>query len=109
MAPVLCAGASPALLPSLPAIAALQLLHALTFGAAHLGAMQFISRAVPPHAGAGAQTLYAAVSAGFGSGLVMLAAGTLYARLGGYAYLPMALLSAAGLIGALRLRRAAGR
>ncbi len=96
-----------ALLTSLPAIAALQPLHALTFGAVHLGAMQFITRAAPPHAAVGAQTAYAAVSAGFGSGLVMLAAGTLYARLGGYAYLPMALLSAAGLAGTLRLRAAA--
>jgi PPP family 3-phenylpropionic acid transporter len=31
----------------LPFVAALQLLHALTFGASHLGAMHFLSRAVP--------------------------------------------------------------
>ena len=90
----------------LPGIAALQLLHALTFGASHLGAMHFLSRAVPPPAAAAAQSLYAAVSAGLGSGLVMLMAGMLYAHYGGLAYLFMAPLSAAGLIGAIRLRRA---
>lgn len=93
-------------LPWLPCIAALQLLHALTFGASYLGAMHFLSRTVPPPAAAGAQTIYAAVSSGVGSGLVMLAAGPLYAGYGGRAYLFMALLSAAGLIGTIRLRHA---
>src|SRR5262249_8511715 len=46
----------------LPGIAALQLLHALTFGASHLGAMHFLSRTVPPSAAASAQSLYAATS-----------------------------------------------
>jgi PPP family 3-phenylpropionic acid transporter len=91
--------------PGLPAIAALQLLHALTFGASHLGAMHYLSRAAPPAAAATAQTLYAAVSGGFGSGLVMLAAGALYRDLGGLAYLAMALLSALGLAATVRLRR----
>ena len=31
----------------LPAVVALQVLHAFTFGASHLGAMQFLSRTVP--------------------------------------------------------------
>ncbi len=93
----------------LPGIAALQLLHALTFGASHLGAMHFLSRAIPPPAAAAAQSLYAAASAALGSGLVMLAAGMLYAGYGGQAYLFMAPLSAAGLVGALRLRRARWR
>ncbi|MGH7117273.1 MAG: MFS transporter [Stellaceae bacterium] len=94
------------LVVSLPAITALQLLHALTFGASYLGAMHYLSRTVPPSAAARAQTLYAAASSGIGGGLVMIAAGTLYAHWGGHAYLFMALLSAAGLLGALRLRRA---
>ena len=93
-------------LPGLAAAAALQLLHALTFGASHLGAMHFLSRTVPPGAAASAQSLYAALSAGLGSGLVMLAAGALYAAYGGHAYLFMALLSAAGLCGVLLLQRA---
>jgi PPP family 3-phenylpropionic acid transporter len=88
----------------LPWIAGLQLLHALTFGASHLGAMHFLSRAVPMAAAASAQSIYAAVSSGVGSGLVMAVAGMLYAAYGGGAYLFMALLSAAGLLGAVRLR-----
>jgi PPP family 3-phenylpropionic acid transporter len=92
--------------PGLGGAAALQLLHAGTFGASHLGAMHFMARTVPPHAAASAQSLYAALSAGLGSGLVMLAAGWLYTTYGGYAYPFMALLSAAGLFGIWQLRRA---
>jgi MFS transporter, PPP family, 3-phenylpropionic acid transporter len=87
----------------LPFIAALQLLHALTFGASHLGAMHFLSRAVPPSAAASAQSLYAALSSGLGSGLVMGIAGALYSAFGGGAYSFMAALSAAGLVGAVAL------
>jgi MFS transporter, PPP family, 3-phenylpropionic acid transporter len=93
------------LVPGLAAAALLQLLHGLTFGASHLGAMHFMARNVPPGAAASAQSLYAAVSGGFGSGLVMLAAGALYARYGGSAYLFMAALSAAGLLGIAALAR----
>ena len=93
----------------LPATAGLQLLHAFTFGAAHLGAMYFLARTVPANAAASAQALYAAVSAGLGSGLVMLGAGTLYASLGGRAYLFMAALSGLGLLGVARLARATPR
>jgi MFS transporter, PPP family, 3-phenylpropionic acid transporter len=93
------------LVPGLPAAAVLQLLHALTFGASHLGAMYMLARSVPPEAAASAQSLYAALSAGLGSGLVMLAAGALYAAYGGQAFLFMALLSAGGLAGVWRLRR----
>lgn len=87
------------LVPGLGAAALLQLLHAGTFGAAHLGAMHFMARTVPPGAAASAQSLYSGVSAGIGSGLVMLAAGTLYARYSGAAYLAMAALSVVGLAG----------
>jgi len=91
--------------PGIAGAAVLQVLHALTFGAAHLGAMHFMARTVPPGAAASAQSLYAALSAGLGSGLVMLAAGALYAAYGGNAFPFMALLSAAGLCGVLFLRR----
>jgi PPP family 3-phenylpropionic acid transporter len=87
----------------LPFIAAIQLLHAFTFGASHLGAMHFLSRTAPPSAAAGAQSLYAALSSGLGSGLVMVIAGALYSTYGGGAYSFMAVLSAAGLVGALAL------
>ena len=81
------------LVVSLPAVGALQLLHALTFGATYLGAMHFLARTVPPSAAASAQTLFAAVSSGVGGGLVMIAAGALYAAVGGRAYLFTAVLS----------------
>jgi MFS transporter, PPP family, 3-phenylpropionic acid transporter len=93
------------LVPGLAAATVLQLLHALTFGASHLGAMYMLARSVPPAAAASAQSMYAALSAGLGSGLVMLAAGALYAAYGGRAYLFMALLSAGGLAGVWRLRQ----
>jgi PPP family 3-phenylpropionic acid transporter len=93
----------------LPFIAAVQLLHAFTFGASHLGAMHFLSRAVPPSAAASAQSLYAALSSGLGSGVVMLIAGALYSAFGGGAYSFMAVLSAAGLVGAVALGRPTDR
>jgi PPP family 3-phenylpropionic acid transporter len=93
------------LVPGLAAAATLQLLHALTFGASHLGAMYMLARSVPPEAAVSAQSLYAALSTGLGSGLVMLAAGALYAAYGGQAYLFMALFSAGGLAGVWRLRQ----
>ncbi|HZK91937.1 MAG TPA: MFS transporter [Stellaceae bacterium] len=88
-------GLVPGLLPAF----ALQPLHALTFGATHLGAMNFLSRTVPPGAAASAQALYSGASAGIGSGVVMLGAGALYSAYGGGAYLFMAALSAIGLAG----------
>jgi PPP family 3-phenylpropionic acid transporter len=92
---------------SVMSVAALQLLHAFTFGASHLGAMYFLSRAVPPSAAASGQSIYAAVSSGLGSGLVMILAGNLYAAYGGGSYLFMAVLSAVGLAAAVGLRTAA--
>jgi PPP family 3-phenylpropionic acid transporter len=83
-------------LTGLPGFALLQVLHALTFGACHLGAMHHLARSVPEAAGASAQTFYAGASAAIG-GLAMLASGALYAEFGGRAYFAMALLSALGL------------
>ena len=97
-----------AFIPGLGAVTLLQLLHAATFAASHLGAMNFLARNVPPDAAASAQSLYSALSAGFGSGLVMLTAGALYSTWGGHAYLAMAGLSALGLIGVSRLAAAGG-
>ncbi|MBV9554600.1 MAG: MFS transporter [Alphaproteobacteria bacterium] len=98
-------GIVPGLLPAF----ALQLLHALTFGATHLGAMNYLSRRVPPHAAASAQALYAGASAGLCSGIVMLGAGALYESCGGRAYLFMAALSALGIVGVALLRSSQNR
>ncbi len=81
---------------ALPALVAAQLLHAATFGAAHLGAMYFLARNAPPGLAASAQALYSAVAGGMVIGLAMLASGWLYANLGGGAFYVMAALSALG-------------
>jgi PPP family 3-phenylpropionic acid transporter len=45
----------------LPALVAIQGLHALTYGFQHLAAMQMLGRAVPPERAGSAQTLHAAL------------------------------------------------
>lgn len=83
----------------------LQGLHAFTFGATHLGAMHFITRAVPPAWSASAQSLYTAVSGGLITGLATGLAGPLYAAVGGQAFFMGSLLSAIGLVLAMALAR----
>src|SRR5690606_37238569 len=62
----------------LPLIA-VQTLHGLTFAATHLAAMHFITRAVPSHMAATAQSVYAS-SAAATMGIATSLAGLLYAR-----------------------------
>jgi len=90
---------------ALPALIAIQLLHALTFGAAHLGAVHFIARHAPQGLAATAQGLYAALSGGLAMGLATLLAGRLYGTFEAQAFLAMAVLSAAGLALAFALSR----
>lgn len=78
---------------ALPALAAVQLLHAATFAAAHLGAVHFITRRAPHGLQATAQGIYSAASGGVGMGLAMLAAGALYDAFAGKAFLAMAAMS----------------
>lgn len=82
-----------------------QALHAFTFGAAHLGAIHFISRHVPPVLSASAQSLYSAMVMGLGIGLAILAAGPLYGAFGGGAYAWMAALGGLGALLAWPLTR----
>ncbi len=79
-----------------PVLAAAQLLHALTFGAAHLAAMDFIARAAPPGLAATAQGLYSAVALGAVFGITMAFSGRLYDDYAGGAFLAMAAMAAAG-------------
>ena len=83
-----------------------QALHALTFGAAHLGIVYFISARAPDGLKATAQSLYAAVSGGLVMGASLWLAGRLYSLEPSSAFLAMAALAASGLIGALLLTRA---
>jgi hypothetical protein len=56
---------------TLPAIAVLQALHGISFGAAHLGAMHWIGRQVPPALSATAQSLYSAIVFGLFLGAML--------------------------------------
>jgi MFS transporter, PPP family, 3-phenylpropionic acid transporter len=82
----------------------LQCLHALSFGATHLGALGFMARAAPAELGATAQG-YLAVALGLVMAAAMGISGVLYARWGGLAYGAMALAAAAGGIFALAAHR----
>ena len=93
-----------ALSPALPILVPLQLLHALTYGASHLAAMHFISRAVPESSQGTAQALYATMAMGVVIGGATLASGQLYAQIGAEAYFAMAALAAVGLAAALFVR-----
>lgn len=90
--------------PPLAVLPALQILHALTYGASHLGAMHFISRAVPEAAQGTAQALYATMAMGILIGGATLASGALYAHVGVSAYAGMAAMAALGLLAALFVR-----
>lgn len=84
----------------------LQGLHALTFGAGHLGAMAFISEAVPARFGAAAQGAVGSMAVGLLMALGMAGGAALYPALGGATYGIGAVMSAAGLgLSLLLIRR----
>lgn len=74
----------------------LQALHALSFAAAHIGAMRLIHREAPDHAATMAQTLYSALSAGVLMGASTLLSGYLYDHGGARGYWAMAAMATAG-------------
>jgi PPP family 3-phenylpropionic acid transporter len=74
----------------------LQALHAMSFGAAHLAAIHFLTHAVPEDRAATAQGIYAAIVAGLVLGTVTIASGPLYRAFAGEAYAAMALLALIG-------------
>jgi PPP family 3-phenylpropionic acid transporter len=89
----------------LPALLLLQTLHAFSFGAAHLGAMHMIARDTPAALSATAQSLYSGLVWGFCLGLMLFAAGWLYAAYAGGAFVAMSVAGAAGAAAALPLVR----
>jgi len=91
--------------PPLSTVILAQFLHGETFAMAHLGAMYFILKAVPPRLAATAQSLYAVCANGIAMGLATLASGPLYAAVGGRAYLLMAAMGVASLALASLLSR----
>ena len=83
----------------------IQLLHAFTFAATHLGAMGTIAAEAPPGATATTQGIYSALSSGLVLGLATLATGASYGAFGGRVYLLMSLLGALGLFAVVSASR----
>ena len=81
--------------PPLMLLPMLQLLHAFSFGATHLGSMQLLARRAPARQFATAQGDFATVLALVMAGGMALS-GALYADLGDRAYAAMALAAALG-------------
>lgn len=95
-----------ALDPPLAMLVPLQVLHAVTYGGSHIGAIYFIAQAVPPSMQGSAQALYATIASGVAMGAATLFAGRLLAAHGSaVSYLAMGVLAAIALAGALHLRR----
>jgi PPP family 3-phenylpropionic acid transporter len=86
----------------LPLLILAQSLHAASFGATHLAAMQYLRDAAPAELQGSAQGCYAALSALL-FGLLMPVSGWLYGAWGGQAFFAMAVvaLAAAGLVAAV--------
>ena len=90
---------------TVPVILAAQVLHGATFGAAHLGVMAFLSRAIPPHLSATGQALYYALVAGVIGGCMLPVAGVLFDSLGADSFWAMGVLCACALPATRWLRR----
>jgi MFS transporter, PPP family, 3-phenylpropionic acid transporter len=99
----LCAGAAGAAVrwgamaidPPALALPFLQCLHGLSFGATHLGSVQFLARAAPDRLGATAQG-YLAIVLGVVMAAFMGFSGLIYASYGSRGYAVMALAALAG-------------
>jgi PPP family 3-phenylpropionic acid transporter len=90
--------------PPVVLLPVLQLLHAGSFAAAHLGMMGFMAKAVPRELAASAQGLVATWS-GMVNAAATFVSGFVFAATGSLAYLVMAAMALVGLVSAL----AAGR
>jgi PPP family 3-phenylpropionic acid transporter len=84
--------------------ALIQLLHAASFGAMHLGAMRFIVRALPESHAVAGQSLYSAVSNGLALGIGFFVAGWLYGVYAGGAFFSGTGFALLGLISVIALR-----
>jgi len=82
-----------------------QLLHALSFGALHMGGITYIKQTIDPSFTATAQSLYGAAAFGVGAGFGMLASGFIYSQYQAQGFLIMTLLAFFGTLCALFLHR----
>lgn len=94
-----------AVVSSIPALAAVQILHAATFGCCHLSMMIILARAVPVSHSATAQGLFASGSYAFGMGAAMAMSGWLYATVGAGGFYCMAVMAAFGIGAGLMVGR----
>ncbi len=83
----------------------LQVLHALTFGAGHLGGIAFIAAAVPERLAASAQGMFSSAAGGVLMALGMAIASVVYPMAGGLTYGIAGVMSLIGLSLALWLGR----
>ena len=90
--------------PGLGWLIGLQMLHAGSFGAAHLGFILYIRDHAPPHASATAQAVNSALTFGGVLAGATAVSGVLYEHGGAHGYWSMSLLAGAGLAAALALR-----
>ena len=86
--------------PPVALLVPLQVLHAASFAATHLGLMGFMARSVPREFGATAQGFVATLS-GVVNATATLASGFVYAAMGGSAYLLMSALALIGVASAV--------
>lgn len=91
--------------PPLLLLIGLQALHGLTYAASHLGAIQFMARAVPPEQAGTAQSVYALVTGGVGMVVATNLAGNTYLAYGGGTYWAMAIVASVGALALLALAR----
>jgi PPP family 3-phenylpropionic acid transporter len=82
--------------PPYAVVVVLQVLHALTYGASHLGAIHFIARAVPTTGAGTAQALYSAIGNGLVTAAATYVAGLLYPQLAGGTFYAMGAIALAG-------------
>jgi PPP family 3-phenylpropionic acid transporter len=98
--------AAMAFTPPTAALPFLQLLHALSFGATHLGMLGFVAAKAPPGRGATAQG-YLAVVLGMTMAAATALSGVLFSAFGSFAYAAMALAAIVGCIAGYVAQRTA--
>ena len=92
--------------PPLAVLLPLQLLHGVTYGASHIGAIHFIHDTVAREKQGTAQALYATMASGVAMGCSTLIAGWIYASGGSLSYLAMVVISVISLAAGLWLVKA---
>jgi MFS transporter, PPP family, 3-phenylpropionic acid transporter len=90
--------------PSLVVLVPLQILHGLTFGTSHIGAMHMLAKIAPADRAATAQALYAVVQT-LGVVIATAISARLYPLAGGQTYLAMAVMAAIALAAAVVIKR----